>query len=139
LNSFAEDVKLASLARRHRLKFGVARAGSLGGARFREPSESLRRTGYRLILLDRSALIAVTLGAAALVLWPIAILLVSWEFSDLSVWGLRLGPLLIAFPWYRSPLAILLPIAVYPAVAYLWSGLIAALIGHGIDWKGRSI
>ncbi len=139
LNIFAEDIKLAAIARRHRLKIGVTRAGLLGSVRFREPSESLRRAGYRLILLERSALIMVILGSAAMALWPAAVVW-SWLYgSNGLAWAVRLAPLVIALAWYRGPLALLFPIAVYPAAVQLWSGLIAALTGHKIRWKGRLV
>jgi hypothetical protein len=139
LNVFAEDAKLATIARRHQLKIGVARAGSLGGVGFREPGQSLRRAGYRLMLLDRSAWILVNLGVTAMALWPAAVVWFSLDGSNGLAWALRLAPLVIALAWYRGPLALLLPIAIYPAAVQLWSGLIAALTGRGIDWKGRSV
>ena len=52
---------------------------------------------------------------------------------------LLLAPLVIALAWYRSPFALLLPLAIYPAAVQLWSGLVAALAGRKIVWKGRSI
>jgi hypothetical protein len=139
LNAFAEDVKLATIARRHRLNFGVARAGSLGHAHFREPSESLRHAGYRLMLLDRSAGITVTSGAALLALWPLAVLWMALDGSYTFAAAFLLAPIAMALAWCRSPFALLLPLAVYAAAAQLWSGLLAALTGRKIGWKDRMI
>lgn len=139
LSTFAEDVKLAIIARRHRLNFGVARAGSLGHAQFREPSESLHRLGYRLILLERSALILTIAGATALALWPAAVLFIALNDAYAPAVALLFAPILIAILWYRSAFALLLPLAAYQAAARLWSGLILALTGRRLRWKGRLI
>jgi glycosyltransferase involved in cell wall biosynthesis len=139
LNAFAEDVKLATIARRHRLKFGVARAGSLGHARFREPGDSIHRAGYRLMLLDRSAWIGVIAGAAAMAVWPPAVLWLAGDHQRAAAAALIVAPIAIALAWYRSPFALLLPLAAYAAAARLGSGLLAALTGRGIRWKGRMI
>ncbi len=139
LNAFAEDVKLATIARRHRLNFGVARAGSLGHAHFREPSESLSRAGYRLMLLDRSAGIAVIAGAVAMALWPATVVWMTLDGDYAWAVGLLLAPIAIAIAWSRSSFALLLPLAVYAAVLQLWSGLVVALTGRKIPWKGRTI
>jgi glycosyltransferase involved in cell wall biosynthesis len=139
LNAFAEDVKLATIARRHRLDFGVARAGSLAHAHFRQPSETLLRAGYRLMLLDRSAWLAVTSGAAMMALWPPAIVWVALNGNYKSAAAFLLAPLVIAIIWSRSAFALLLPLAVYVAAARLWTGLAVALSGRKIRWKGRSI
>jgi glycosyl transferase family 2 len=139
LNSFAEDLKLATFARRHRLNFGVARAGSLAHAHFREPSDTLLRSGYRLMLLDRSAWVAVTSGTAFLALWPAAIAWVALDGNDKSAAALLLAPIVIALAWSRSLFALLLPLAVYAAAARLWTGLMLALGGRKIRWKGRAI
>jgi chlorobactene glucosyltransferase len=138
LNAFAEDVKLAAIARRHRLRFGVARAGSLGHARFREPGRSICRAGYRLIVLERSAWIVVLAGSAAMAMWPPAVLWLALG-DRAAAGGLMLAPIALALLWYRNGFALLLPLAVYVAAAQLWSGLLAALTGRRIHWKGRPI
>ncbi len=93
LNAFAEDLKLATIARRHRLNFGVVRAGSLGHAHFREPSESLHRNGYRLMMLDRSASITVILGTVAMALWPASVAWVALDGNYVSAAALLLAPI----------------------------------------------
>jgi glycosyltransferase involved in cell wall biosynthesis len=139
LNAFAEDVKLATIARRHRLNFGVARSGELGHAHFREPAESLTRAGYRLMLLDRSAGLTVIAGAAAMALWPMTAVWVALDGNYAPAVALLLAPIAIAFAWCRSPVALLFPLAVYAATARLWTGLAVALTGRKLDWKGRTI
>ncbi len=138
LNSLADDVKLALLAARHRLKFGAARAGTLGHASFRDAGASIRRRGYRLVLLDQWTLGATIVAAAAMALWPAAALwlaLSDWRIAA----ALVAAPMALTLPWYRSAWVLLMPLAVYGLAARLWTGLVIALAGAKVEWKGRRI
>lgn len=134
-----DETRLAALAARHQLKAGVARAGALGWVCFRDAGASIRRRGYRLLLLDRWTVTAPIAGATMMALWPAAALLVGIEGQWIWAAALLLVPALIAMLWYRSLLALLMPLGVYALAARLWSGWIAALGGRRVEWKGRRI
>ena len=49
-------------------------------------------------------------------------------------------PVVITLPWYRNPLrALLAPIAIYGMLPILYGGMISALSGSGVEWKGRVV
>ena len=137
LNSLAEDLKLAELAVRHRLKFGLARAGRLGHVEFRDAAQSVKRSGYRLLLLDRWWLRIA--AATAMALWPPALVWAAIQGHSIAAFAMLLAPIAVALPWYRNALAALMPLAVYGVAARLWGGLAAGLGGSGVKWKGREI
>jgi glycosyltransferase involved in cell wall biosynthesis len=139
LNTLAEDAKLAALAERHRLKIGVARSGSLGHVDLREAAISLRRRGFRLMILDPSTMVVSMTAATVLALWPAAAVWAGFDSGWSVAAALLIGPMLVALLWYRSAWVIFMPLAVYGVAARLWSGLIAALGGSPIEWKGRDI
>lgn len=138
LNSVADDVKLALLAERHRLSFGAVRAGKLGYASFREAPAAIRRRGYCLVLLDPWSLAVTIVGGMAMALWPAAALYAGWRDWRIAV-ALIGAPVVIALGWYRGLWVVFMPVAVYGLAARLWSGLVRALAGGKVEWKGRRI
>lgn len=139
LDTLADDARMAALAARHRLKFGVVRAGAMGHAQFRDAARTIRRNGYRLLLLDHWTAAVAIAGSAILALWPLAALWVGIGGKWLAAAALLLVPVLAALAWYRNALAVFLPLAALAVASRLWSGVIAALRGRAIEWKGRRI
>ena len=140
LNTMIDDVKLAALARRHRLQFGSVRAERLAHVLLREPFESFHRAAFRFLILNSwmGAMILAVGNIAALWL-PFAAWFVwnkQWTAAIASV----LLPVLMTMPWYRNPVrAFAAPLAIYGMLPVLWGGLLAAFTGQQVEWKGRSI
>jgi len=137
-----EDLKMASLAERHRLKFSLVRSGKLGHMRFHEGYGGLRngigRSAFRFMLVDSwlGAMIMVTALTAALWL-PAAILLL--QTGHRSGAAFVLLPMLWLCGWYRSFRLVLAPVAVYAMLPLLWTATTSALTGATVQWKRRAI
>lgn len=139
LNSLTEDTKLAALALRHRLKFGVVRSGGLGHATFREGFATARRTGYKLVLLDFATVLIALSGSFAMAAWPVAAV---WA-GMAGNWGVTAAliaiPVAAAAVVWGSGAALLLPVSAYVYAFGLWSGFLRGLRGRRISWKGRAV
>ena len=61
------DLKLAALAQRHRMKFGIARSGRLGHVRI-DP-ESFHRDAHRFSILNAWIGVRIAILAVAFSLW----------------------------------------------------------------------
>jgi chlorobactene glucosyltransferase len=142
ITSMVEDVKLAALARRHRLKFATARAGGLGHVRFHPDGlwSGFERNAFRFVMI--SPWIGATIFAASAVaaLWLPVLLWLALEkqWAMLILFGLLPSALLGV--WYRNPLrALLAPLGIYGMFPIVLNGLIAALTGRQLEWKGRAL
>jgi len=143
LRFLPEDVKLAALAHRHRLKFSVARAAQLGHVRlyagWRGIWAGIERDAFRLAQVSPAAGILILLTAACAALWfPMAAWLWMNEYREVAGASAVLFLALLS-PWYGVLRVLLAPMAVYLAIPFLFHGLLGALIGRSITWKGRVI
>ena len=140
MNTMIDDVKLAALARRHRLKFGTARADRLSHMRLRDPFDSFHRGAYRFIVLSSWMGVMVMIAATVAALWApmLAWLVLSGDRVAALVFGLM--PSIVTLPWYRNPLrALVAPLAIYGMLPIAWGGMLGALSGSTVEWKGREI
>jgi chlorobactene glucosyltransferase len=142
ITSVIDDVKLAALANRHRLKFAIARSGRLGHVRFHPGGlwSGFERNAHRFVTI--SPRIGITILAAACVggLWlPVAIwLALDKEWAPLIAFALLPSALLGV--WYRNPLrALLAPLGICGMFFIIANGLIAAITGRQLEWKGRAL
>ncbi len=142
ITSVSDDVKLAALAKRHRLKFAIARAGRLGHVRFHHGGlwKGFERNAYRFVVIR--PLIGITIFGAAFVagLWlPVMIwLAVTRQWAPLVAFGLMPSALLGV--WYRNPLrALLAPLGICGMFAVVLNGAFAAVTGRRLMWKGREL
>lgn len=140
----AEDVHLALLAQRHRMRFGVVRSGpmgrALGFAGWKDAKDQIERDAFRRFQVNsRSSLLALIVALLAALWLPLAVWL--W-LGGQRIEAVAL-PLLIVLqlgPWYRPwPRAILAPLAIYAALPLMLYGWIGALANRPIQWKGRPI
>ena len=115
LRYVCEDVKLAALAERHRLKFAVMRAPRLGRVRI-HPGD-FERNARRF-----------TSGNLGRGLW-IAFAAAVWAFV----------PSLFLRPWYGWSRAILAPVGIYAILPSLFHGALASVANHHFEWKGRVV
>ena len=139
LNTVAEDVKLAALARRHRLTYGMARAGRLGEARERDLSGRIERASFRFLLAGSWTGILILTAATVMALWAPVL---AWLVADrhwIAAGIFAMVPTLAALPWYGSAGALLARPAIYAVAPMIWKAFFAALGGRRIQWKGRVI
>jgi len=140
MNTLTDDVKLAALARRHRLDFATVRAEGMGHVQFREPAQTIARGAFRFMAVSGTMGLTLVSAALLMALWlPVA----TWLYLDGEPYisaALVLWPVLLLLPWYRNPvLALAAPVAVYATLPALGAGLIAALTGGRVDWKRREV
>jgi chlorobactene glucosyltransferase len=141
ITSVVEDVKLAALARRHRLKFATARS-NLGHVRFHPGGlwRGFERNAFRFVMV--SPWIGITIFAAAFVsaLWLPVLIWLAMDHQWAAAIPFALLPSALLGVWYRNPFrALLAPLGIYGMFAIIVNGLIAALTGRQLEWKGRAL
>jgi hypothetical protein len=141
VTSVIEDVKLAQLARRHRLKFATARS-NLGHVRFHPGGlwRGFERNAFRFVMV--SPWIGITIFAAsfASALWLPALTWLAMDQQWAAAAAFALLPSALLGIWYRNPLrALLAPLGIYGMFLVIANGLIAALTGRQLEWKGRAL
>ena len=136
LSYVCEDVKMADLAQRHRLKFAVARAPKLGSVRI-HPGD-FARNACRFVLARwwRGAWVALTAGVWALWLPALVFLIARGQVAAFA-WSFVPSVLLGA--WYGWERAVLAPIGIYAILPSLLRGAIGAMTNRHFEWKGRVI
>jgi len=140
MNTLTDDVKLAGLARRHRLSFAAAKAGDLAHVRLREPGDGFRRAAFRFMAVSSWMGILIMAAGSIAALWlPVLVwLILEKHYLAAAIFGLL--PVVLGMPWYRNPIrALLAPLAIYGMIPILWGGMITALSGSTVVWKGREI
>jgi hypothetical protein len=147
LKYLAEDVKLAALAQRHRLRFSVARAGKLGHVRlyagWRGIWAGVERDALRVAQLNPAIGLVILLTAACAALWIPAVAWLWLDGQPEAAGGFALLLLVLLGPWYGTwygvPRVLLAPFAIYAAIPFLLHGLLGSLRSRRITWKGRII
>ncbi len=137
LGDVCEDVKMAALAKRHRMKFAVMRAPRLGRVHIR-PADFVRNARrFSQVKLWRG--MSVTFAAVAWALWlpVLAVLFTRHQFAAAIAWALL--PSVFLSPWYGWARAILAPAGIYAVLPGLIRGAVGAATGHHLEWKGRVI
>jgi hypothetical protein len=141
ISSVIEDIKLAALAKRHRLKFAIVRAPGLGHGRMQAGMSGIwsgfERNAFRFMLVSPWIGITIILAALSMALWlPVLLwLLLDREWVAAAIFGLL--PTILLWNWYAGLRALLAPLAIYPMLPVLWNCLFAALSGRELEWKGR--
>ncbi|MEO5925778.1 MAG: glycosyltransferase family 2 protein [Bryobacteraceae bacterium] len=143
LTFLVDDVKLALLADRHRMRFGTARTSTLGHARSHRGweglNEGVRRNAYRFVLIPGQHSVMLLATAMVLALWlPFAILLILTGWVPLAI-GIAVLPVLLLFPWYGMAGVALAPAAPYIAIPILFNALFGVLTTTHVDWKDREV
>jgi chlorobactene glucosyltransferase len=135
--SLVEDVKLAGLAQRHRLKFASVRGDGFGFVYLRELWDTVDRGAFRFMVAASSSGLAILATAAVFTLWlpALVFLLLDGHFWIGAVYLILPVPLL--WPWYRGFAGIAAPFAMYAVLPMLASGLYSALTGRKVVWKKR--
>jgi len=143
LTSLVEDVKLAALAQRHRLIFAVARTSDLGHVRvhpgLRGMQGWIERSAFRFMLVSPLMGTNVILSAISMAAWlPVFM----WLLADREWWAAGMFgilPAALLWGWYRGPRALLYPLAICGMFPMIVNGVLAALTGRQVQWKGRTV
>jgi glycosyltransferase involved in cell wall biosynthesis len=141
LSSKVDDVKLAALAIRHRLKLSTARS-SMAHVRFHADGlwRGFERNASRFVML--SSWIGVTIVTASFVaaLWLPVLIWLALDREWAALIPFALLPCALLGVWYRNPFrALLAPLGIYAMFAVIANGSIAALTGRPLQWKGRAL
>ena len=139
----AEDLRLAALAGRHRMRVGIARAQGLGHARMYAGYSGIRagieRQSFRFMLVSPWMGVMILLAALSLALWLPALAWLAVNRQWIAAMAFALLPSLLLRFWYRSlARALLAPLAIYGLLPILARSLVSALAGKPITWKGRT-
>ncbi len=144
LTNLIEDVKLAALAERHRMKFGVARAAHLGHVRMHAGLDGLRegftRNAFRFMVVSPWIGVRILLAALAMALWLPALIWLCLDEHWVVAAIFALAPSVMLRSWYRSSAgALLAPFGIYGMLPILGGGMVAAFTASPVEWKGRTI
>jgi hypothetical protein len=137
LGYICEDVKMAALAQRHRLKIAVARAPRLGSVRIHPADFARNASRFALVKLWMGGWVLLTAAAWALWLPALVFLLLHRQFTAALAW--LAVPSVFLGVWYGWARAILAPIGIYAILPRLFSGAIGAVTNRHFEWKGRVI
>ncbi len=135
-------IELAALARRHRLKFATARADRLGHVRFHPGSlwNGFERNAFRFVMVSHWIGITIFLAAFIAALWLPVLIWLAMDKEWAALVAFALLPSALLGVWYRNPLrALLAPLGIYGMFAIVANGLLAALTGRQLEWKGRAL
>jgi glycosyltransferase involved in cell wall biosynthesis len=141
LTSVIDDVKLAALAVRHRLKIATART-TMGHVRFHPGGlwRGFERNAFRFVMV--SPWIGITIFSASLVaaMWLPVLIWLALDKHWVLTAVFALLPWALLGVWYRNPFrALLAPLGIYGMFAIIVNGAIAAVTGRQLEWKGRPL
>lgn len=138
IKDLCDDLKLAALAQRHRMKFAVMRADSLG--RVRAHTEGLARRMHRFTQGSPFIGLRILFCSAVLACWaPIALwLLLDHQLIPAVVQAAL--PIVLLSSWYQHFFrALLAPVGVYMMLFRGANAALGMLTGRAVEWKGRII
>jgi hypothetical protein len=141
ISSVFDDVKLAQLAKRHRLTLAIART-NLGHVRFHPGGlwRGFERNALRFLMVSPWNGLTIVSAACVAALWLPALIWLAVDRQWAAVVAFALLPSALLGPWYRNPLrALLAPLGICGMFPVIANGLIAALTGRRLEWKGRAL
>ncbi len=142
--SVIEDVALARVAKRHRMKMLVMRAEKLGHVRMYENFAAIWRgfekNSFRFLMVNPWCGAQVVFASILLTSWIPVLWWLIREHRVWPAWGFGLLPLILLVPWFRSIIGILLsPFAVYGFQLVAVNAMISTTIGKKVLWKERRV
>jgi glycosyltransferase involved in cell wall biosynthesis len=135
LSYLNEDLKMAALAARHRLKFAVARAPGLGRAAI-DPRD-FERNAHRFTLVSLWIGARIVLAGLSFALWIPALVWLLLARQWIAAAAFAILPMLLLVPWYGAGRCPLAPLGILRMVPLLFRSMVSALAGGKIEWKGR--
>jgi chlorobactene glucosyltransferase len=139
LNNISEDIKLAALGTRHRMKFGIARAEACGRVQFRDAWGTIERGALRFSDMNPWGGAIIVLTAAIMALWLPVVVWLLMEHHWLTAVAFAAIPAMLTVSWYGTPRAWLTPAIAYWILPIIANGALRAAAGRPIRWKGRVI
>ena len=141
--SVIEDVALAKRAAENGLRTRVTRAEHMGSVRMYDSFGAILRgfekNSFRFLRENPFTGVQIVLASILLTSWlPILVLLVLSGFNRQAIL-FALLPTVILFPWYRSPFALLAPVAIYLFQFVALNSMFKTLSGRKSVWKGREV
>lgn len=142
--SIIEDVMLAFIAKRHRIKLRVLRAENLGSVRMYEGLGAIWRgfekNSFRFLLINRWCGAQVVCSSILLTSYAPVMGWLLWN----ERWGLAVlfgvVPAVFLRSWYGSiGRSLFSPIAIYIFQCIAISAMFSSLHGRGVLWKGRRV
>lgn len=142
--SATEDVELARLFKRHRMKIRVVRAEGLAHARMYDSLSAIWRgfekNSFKFLKLNRRTGLFVVATATLMTTWLPVLLLLGYRGEAVASAILLLVPAIAWRPWYgsiRSSLLAPLAICLFQLIAI--SAMVKDLFGVTTQWKGRPV
>ncbi len=145
LRRATDDLGLASVVKRHRLRYEIVRAESLGQYR---PGPTLaglwrmhQRTAFDFLSENTPGLRWQAIAAIVLTSCWAPMLWWLWQDEErIAMCIFAAVPTLATLAWYRNPLrAILAPAAIYLFAGVALHSLVTHLFGMSAVWKGRKV
>ncbi|HLX44573.1 MAG TPA: hypothetical protein VKR43_14105, partial [Bryobacteraceae bacterium] len=121
------------------MKLGIARAEDLGQVQFRDAWGTIERGAFRFAEMSPwgGITIALTVLLAAIWLPVLAWLLMGDHW--LAATAFALLPMMLTASWYRGVQVLMAPIAIYAILPMIGNGIVRAVSGRAVRWKGRVI
>ena len=147
LNEVLDDMEIAMLAKRHRVRFQIMRAETLGIGRMHESSLDTWRAFQKVIIKLLSYNQTATAVSVLTGLVPFAYIPILWwlwtDFEEDWVRPIMSGfaviPFLPLLLWYRNPVWFLTPLIVHVFPVFVLDALARFLLGRPPVWKGRKL
>lgn len=144
LREAVDDIRLALLAERHRVKYAIARAPELCHVSMYRGAggiwSGLERQAVRFHVGNPLRALVSLLGAGLAALWlPVLVWLLLDRYWVAAV-CFALVPLACFRTWYGTTArAVLAPVAIYVALPFLAHAALAGATGRPVLWKGRRV
>jgi glycosyltransferase involved in cell wall biosynthesis len=144
LREAVDDIRLAMLAERHRVKYAIAQAPELCHTRMyrglRGMWRGLERQAVRFHIGNPLRALVSLLAAAIGLLWLPVLVWLLLDRQWIAAACLALVPTVCLRYWYGSTLrSLLAPLAIYIAIPFLAHAFMAGFTGRPVLWKGRRV
>lgn len=143
-SSAVEDVELARLFKRHRMKIQVVRAESMAHARMYDSLAAIwlgfEKNSFKFLKLNRRTGVIVVAAATLMTSWLPALLYLIYRGEAAAAVLFLFVPAAAWFPWYGSVAASLFaPLAIYLFQLIAITAMAKDVLGITTRWKGREV
>jgi glycosyltransferase involved in cell wall biosynthesis len=144
LREAVDDIRLALLAERHRVKYALGRAPHLCYTRMYHGAaglwRGLERQAVRFHIGNPVRALISLLATAIATLWLPVLVWLLLEREWIAAACFAIVPLACLRYWYGStPRTLLAPFAIYFALPFLAHAFLAGVTGRPVLWKGRRV
>jgi hypothetical protein len=144
LRETVDDIRLAWLAERHRVKYALAQAPELCHIRMYRGArglwKGLERQAIRYHVGNPMRVLVSLLAAAGAMMWLPTLVWLVLDRHWIAAVCFAFLPLVCLRSWYGSTLrALLAPLAIYAALPFLAHAVLVGVTGQRVEWKGRRV